>query len=207
MRSIPFGGVGAALALLVVGMLAAAPLHAQQLPTPAIIIVDLTHILREAKAAKDVQAQLDKETASYSKEVSQQENELQKLRDELERQRTVLSPEVFNAKSREFQQRYDALDRSVQGRRQAFQQSYNEAMTKVESAALQIIADIAKERKANLVLAKPAVLFEVDGLDVTTEAIGRLDQKLPAVAVNLPKPPVPDGAPTKAKGEPPAAKK
>jgi Skp family chaperone for outer membrane proteins len=156
-------------------------------PAPSIIIVDITQILRESKAAKDVQAQLDKETVAYSKEVSRQENELQKIRDDLERQRTVLSQDAFTAKTREYQQRFDALDKSVQAKRQGLQQSYNEAMGKVENAALQIIADLAKERSANLVLAKAAVLFEASGLDVTQEAIGRLDQKLPSVAVNLPK--------------------
>jgi Skp family chaperone for outer membrane proteins len=168
------------------GAAARAQAQAAAAPVPNIIIVDITQILRESKAAKDVQAQLDKETVAYSKEVSRQENELQKIRDDLERQRTVLSQDAFTAKTREYQQRFDALDKSVQAKRQGLQQSYNEAMGKVENAALQIIADLAKERGANLVLAKAAVLFEASGLDVTQEAIGRLDQKLPSVAVNLP---------------------
>jgi Skp family chaperone for outer membrane proteins len=169
------------------GAAARAQAQAAAAPVPNIIIVDITQILRESKAAKDVQAQLDKETVAYSKEVSRQENDLQKIRDDLERQRTVLSQDAFTAKTREYQQRFDALDKSVQAKRQGLQQSYNEAMGKVENAALQIIADLAKERGANLVLAKAAVLFEASGLDVTQEAIGRLDQKLPSVAVNLPK--------------------
>lgn len=156
-------------------------------PAPSIIIVDITQILRDAKAAKGIQAQLDHETESYSKEVSQQENELQKLRDELERQRTVLSQEAYTAKTREYQQRFDTLDKSVQSKRQALQQSYQEAMTKVEHAALEIIADIAKERNANLVLARAAVLFQSEGFDVTDEAVSRLDRTLPSVAVTLPK--------------------
>src|SRR6185437_14978706 len=65
--------------------------------------------------------------------------------------------DVFNARMREFQRRYDTLDNRVQLTRQGLQQSYNDAMTKVENTALQIIADIAAERKANLVLAKAAV--------------------------------------------------
>ena len=71
----------------------------------------------------------------------------------------MLAPDVFNAKSQEYQQRYAALDRDVQAKRQAMQQSYSEAMTKVENAALQIVADVAKERKANMVVAKAALLY------------------------------------------------
>jgi Skp family chaperone for outer membrane proteins len=125
--------------------------------------------------------------------VAQQEDELQKGGAELERQRTVLAPELYNTRARELQQRYDTLGKSVQAKRQALQQSLNEAMDKVKGGALEVIADIVKERRADLVLQKQAVVFEAEGMDVTAEAITRLDKKLPAVPVNLPKPE--DGGP------------
>ena len=87
---------------------------------------------------------------------------------------------------RDFQSRYDTLDNRVQATRQALQQSYNDAMTKVENTALQIISDIAAERKANLVVAKAAVLFEAPELDITQEVIKRLDVKLPQVQLAAP---------------------
>jgi outer membrane protein len=168
--------------------LAASSATAQQaLPAPAIVVVDMTQIMRDAKAAKDIQAQVEKEMNAYSKDVSQQETGLKNLRDELERQRTVLAPEIFNARSQEYQQRYAALDRDVQTKRQEMQQSYSEAMTKVETAALQIIADVAKERRANMVVAKAALLYMGDALDVTPEVTRRLDEKFPSMAVGLPK--------------------
>src|SRR5579872_2927231 len=97
---------------------------AQQLPTPAAVVVDMTQIMRDAKAAKDIQAQVEKEMNAYSREVSQKEGDLKRLRDDLERQRTVLAPEVFNTRSQDYQQRYAALDRDVQSKRQEMQQSY-----------------------------------------------------------------------------------
>jgi outer membrane protein len=159
-----------------------------QQPAPSVIVIaDINQILRDAKAAKDVQGQLDKAMMGYSKAVTAQENELQKMRDDLERQRATLTPDAFSTQARTYQQRFDALDHSVQANRQAMQQSYNDAMTKVENTALQIVAEIAAERKANLVLTRAAVLFETDGLDITAEVTKRLDAKLPSLAVNLPK--------------------
>jgi len=155
---------------------------------PVILIVDLQQILQDAKAAKGVQAIINQEYSSYTKEVAQQEDELQKARAELERQRTVLAPDAFNTRARDLQQRYDELGQVVQGRRQSLQQSLNEAMLQVKNAALSVIADIVKERKANLVIEKQAVVFEADGMDVTADAVARLDQKLASVPVNLPKP-------------------
>jgi outer membrane protein len=160
---------------------------AQQAPAPIVIVVDMTQIMRDAKAAKDVQSQVEKEMNGYTREVSQRENSLKTLRDALEQQRTVLAPDAFNSKSQEYQQLYATLDRDVQTKRQEMQQSYSEAMTKVEGAAMQIVADVARERKANIVVAKAALLYMDDGLDVTPEVTRRLDEKLPAMAVNLPK--------------------
>ncbi|HEX4194430.1 MAG TPA: OmpH family outer membrane protein [Stellaceae bacterium] len=184
---------------------AAAPQGAApQVAAPVIITVDVQQILRDSLVAKDVQAQMDQRTDRYTKEVSDQENELQKTQEELEKERTTLAPDAFNAKMRDFQGRYDTLDNRVQATRQALQQSYNDAMTKVENTALQIIADIAAERKANLVVAKAAVLFEAPELDITQEVIKRLDVKLPQVQLAAPQI-APNAAPNAAAAAPVAA--
>ena len=183
-------GLAAALGLAAVWPLA---VSAQQVAPPAIITVDVQQILRDSLVAKDVQAQMDQRTERYTKDVTAQENDLQKTQDELEHERTTLAPDVFNARMRDFQTRYDTLDNRVQTARQALQQSYNDAMTKVENTALQIIADIAAERKANLVVAKAAVLFEAQDLDITQEVIKRLDGKLPQIQLVVPQ--VPAAAP------------
>src|ERR1700733_14409619 len=82
-------------------------------PSPVIVVVDMTQIMREAKAAKDVQSQVEAAMNVYSKLVAQRETDLKNLRDELERQRTVLAPDVFNVRSQDYQQRYAALDHDV----------------------------------------------------------------------------------------------
>jgi|SRR6185312_4321114 len=186
-------GLAAALALSILVSGAAAP--AQTVTPPVIIIVDVQQILRDSLVARNIQSQMSQRTERYTKEVTQQEDELRRVQDQLEKQRNVLAPEAFNAKMRDFQQRYDALDHGVQVTRQALQQAYNDAMTKVENTALQIIADIAAEKKANLVLTKAAVLFEAPGLDITQDVIRRLDVKLPLVTLSVPAEPNLSGPP------------
>lgn len=188
LRSFPRRIVGAFL-LVAVAVAPSIMARAQQpvLPPPVILIVDMGEILQQAKAAKQIQAALNQRYSVYSKEVAQQEDALQKGSAELERQRTVMAPDAYNLRARELQQRYDALGKAVQAKRQALQQSLNEAMGKVKVVALEVVADIVKERRANLVLEKGAVVYEPEGMDVTADAIKRLDQKLPSVAVSLPK--------------------
>ena len=177
-------GFAAALALSL--LLCAPRASAQTVAPPVIIIVDVQQILRDSVVARNIQSQMSQRTESYTKTVTAQEDELRRVQDELEKQRNVLAPDEFNIKMRDFQQRYDALDHSVQVTRQGLHQAYNDAMTKVENTALQIIADIAAERKANLVLTKAALLFEAPGLYITQEVIHRLDIKLPLVTLAVP---------------------
>jgi Skp family chaperone for outer membrane proteins len=154
---------------------------------PAILIVDLPQVLHDSKAGKGVQATLSQESQSYSKEVARQEDDLQRMRAELQRQQTALSQSAFDVKAKAFQLHYQELDRSVQAKRQALQKAYNEAMLKVEKAALDVIADLAKERGANLVLAKQATILQPAASDITTDVVARLDKSLASVDVSMPK--------------------
>jgi outer membrane protein len=187
MRSFLRRGTPGVLLLIAACLAPAAPLAAQPAtPAPVILIVDMQQVLQEAKAAKEVQAALNQRYTAYSKEVAQQEDELQKGGAELERQRTVLAPDAYNARARELQQRYDELGKTVQSKRQTLQQSLNDAMGKVRAAALEVVGDISKERRATLVLEKQAVVYETEGMDISADAIRRLDKKLPSVPINLP---------------------
>ena len=72
-------------------------------------------------------------------------------RDALQRQQASLSPEALNQKGRDFQQKVNELERNVQGKRQALEKSNGDALQRIQEQMLKIIADIAKQRKANLV--------------------------------------------------------
>ena len=80
-----------------------------------------------------------------------QEEALRAERDALQRQQASLSPEALNKRGREFQQKVNDLDLDVQSKRQALEKSNSDALSKIQEAMLKIIADIAKQRKANLV--------------------------------------------------------
>lgn len=187
MRGLSADRVSGALLLIFVA-LTAMPVRAQTpAPPPTVVVIaDINQIMRNAQSAKDVQTQIDKAMAQFSHEVSTNENELQTMRDTLERERNTLTPDAFSAKTRQYQERFDALDRVVQARRQALQKSYNDAMTKIENTALQIITQVANEHKANMVLTRAAVLFAANDLDITAEVTKRLDAELPSMTVELP---------------------
>jgi Skp family chaperone for outer membrane proteins len=158
-----------------------------------------------------VRQQIEQKRAEYAKEISHQEEVLRQERDTLQRQQASLSAEALNQKGREFQQKVNELDKSVQGKRQALERSNAEALQKIQAVMLKIITDISKTRKANLVFQRSELVLFDQGFDVTDEVLQKLDEQLPTLTVNFVAPVAsnaPAGTPAQpAAPPPPAAKK
>ena len=176
-----------------------AQLAAQSL---TVMVVDYQALLQNSKAAKMVRSQIEQKRGEYTKEISHQEEVLRAERDALQRQQASLSPEALNQKGRDFQQKVNELERNVQGKRQALEKSNGDALQKIQEQMLKIIADIAKQRKANLVFQRADLVLFDQGFDVTDEVLQKLDEEMPALSVNFVAPTPPPSASAAA---PPAA--
>lgn len=181
----------------------AAPQPPPQAPAAAapvpltVMVVDVQALLQNSKAAKMVRGQIEQKRNEYTKEISHQEEALRAERDGLQRQQASLSADALNQKGREFQQKVNDLERNVQGKRQALEKSNGEALSKIQEEMLKIIADIAKQRKANLVFQRADLVLFDQSFDVTDEVLQKLDEQMPALTVNFVTP-VPPPAPTAA---------
>jgi len=179
------------LLLLLVPILLIAPglnASAQQTgPAVSIAVVDAQKILEECKASKTVQSALEKQRTSYQNDISQQENALRTADQDLSRQRASLSADDYEKKRQELEQKAATLRRDVQGKRQQLDRMFQTSMNTIRTSLLQVVDEIAAERKATLVLSKNQVVLSAKEYDITDEAMKRLNAKLPTVAVELPK--------------------
>jgi outer membrane protein len=158
-----------------------------ELPASVVAVVDVQFILQEAAASKNIQKQLEAQRETYQNEISKQEDRLRAVEQELNRQRSVLSPDDFAQKRREFEQQVADVQRTVQARKRVLDQAFNESMTKVRDTVLQIVTEVAGEQKATLVLAKQQVVLAEKSLDLTSAVLERVNRKLPTVPVTVPK--------------------
>ena len=165
--------------------------------TLTVLVVDVQALLQNSKAAKMVRGQIEQKRNEYTKEISHQEETLRAERDALQRQQASLSPDALNQKGREFQQKVNDLERNVQGKRQALEKSNGDALSKIQEEMLKIIADIAKQRKANLVFQRTDLVLFDQSFDVTDEVLQKLDEQMPALTVDFvtPTPPPAPNAP------------
>ena len=85
------------------------------------------------------------------------------------------------------EQKAATLRRDVQAKRQQLDRMFQTSMNTIRTTLLQVIDEIAAERKATLVLSKSQVLLAAKEYDITEESMKRLNAKLPTLAVELPK--------------------
>jgi Skp family chaperone for outer membrane proteins len=183
-----FRGVLALTALA--AWLAGAPAApaAEKMPPAVIAIVDFQNVLRQAVASKKVTEQVEKQRTVFQDEIQKLENQLRTQEEELKQQRAVLAPEAFNQRVREWQERAAGVQQQVQTRKRQLEEGFNGAMLKVREVLLQVTQELAAEVGANLVLPRSEIVFMNDKLDLSKEALARLDKKLTSVAVKIPAP-------------------
>jgi outer membrane protein len=188
-----------------------APANPAVAPMPlTVLVVDVQALLQNSKAAKMVRSQIEQKRNEYTKEISHQEETLRAERDALQRQQATLSADALNQKGREFQQKVNDLERNVQGKRQALEKSNGDALSKIQEEMLKIIADIAKQRKSNLVFQRADLVLFDQVFDVTDEVLQKLDEQMPALTVNFvaaTPPPSPEPAPASPAAPAPKPKK
>jgi outer membrane protein len=153
--------------------------------TLAIMVVDVQALLQNSKAAKMVRQQIEAKRAEYAKDISHKEEALRQERDALQRQQPTLSADQLAAKGRDFQAKVNELDRDVQAKRQALEQSNAGALQKIQEVMVKIITDIAKERKANLVFQRSELVLFDQGFDVTDQVLQKLDEQMPTLDVTF----------------------
>ena len=150
-----------------------------------VVVVDTQRVLEESKAGKTIKSQMQQHVSSYQKTISKQDQELSAAQQDLQRQQAILAQDAFALKVKEFDQRVNDARKKAQEAQQSLQESQREAIGKVEYAMLQVVADLAKERGANLVLNKSTVVMFDTHFDMSDEIIKRLNEKLPAVTVSF----------------------
>jgi outer membrane protein len=156
---------------------------AEPLPTAVAAVIDYQRILRDAAAARSIRDQIEARRKSYQDEISKQEQQLHEEDKAFAKQRSLLTPEAFAEKRREFEQRVADVQKLVQERRRALDNASVAALNEVKKALIEVVTSIADERGFNLVLPTSDVLFFARKIDLTDEVLAKLDARLPNVRV------------------------
>lgn len=152
---------------------------------PVIAVLDVQQVLRRAAAAKGIRLAMEARRKAFEAEIAA---ERQQIRDEelqLRKQSTILSPEASNEKRRLLENRMSDFRRKVEQRRGILNRAFTSATRVLRKEMATVLAELMKERKITLTLARKAVLVFDQRLSVTEDVLKRLDKRLPTVKVNF----------------------
>jgi outer membrane protein len=175
-----------ALALALPFLLAATAAYADP-PQPKIVVLDRAAIMTFSKAGQDIAKQMQAYSNQAKNELAARGKALQNDGRNLQQQVAILAPDLKAKKLADFQAREQALQGEVQKKDEQMRTAFAQARQTMEAKLGPILQQLVKERGANLVLDKQAVVFapSAGGFDITGDAIKRLDQQMPALKINF----------------------
>lgn len=170
---------GVTISYMTVSMIDTA--HAQETNDDMVIrrigLIDLEGVLRASKGTAKVRELLDKQRLLFQQEFSEREAGLQQRERELTSQRELLSEDAFAEKLAQFEADVATIQKEIQYRREAIDLAFQEAQSKLRRIALEIVTEVAGEKRLDLVLIKDSVLIFRPTLNISDEVLQRLDER------------------------------
>jgi outer membrane protein len=162
------------------------PVNADVLPkfeSVSLAVVDFRGVLAKSDAAVTIRKKVDARRTKYKKKFSEIENNLRKDQKILSKKRAIITAEAFEKRARELKKKARVAQKRAQATNQLLKKTFDQAMNKVRKELLGIIAEVAEETGAGVVLFRSAIVIAVKKLEISQEVLKRLNRKLPTVEV------------------------
>ena len=140
-------------------------------------IIDLSEVLRQSQATINVRDLLDEKRAEFQEQFAAREVELLSREKSLKNKRDIMSKEAYEAEVRLFQDEVAKVQREIQQKRKSLDNAFQQAQDKLRNLAIEIVGDIAKEQKLDLVANRSNVLVFRNQLDLTKIVLARLNER------------------------------
>ena len=153
------------------------PALSEQFSAPRMALIDLEGVLRASNGTLRVRELLDEQRLLFQAEFAEREAGLQQAERRLQTARDSISEEEFSDRLSAFEDEVALIQREIQYRREALDLAFQEAQARLRQIAIEIVADIAREQKLDLVLKENSTMVFRPGLNISEEVLRRLDER------------------------------
>lgn len=162
-------------ALLLVAFAVAFSMPAMAQSAPKIAVVDFQSAIQQTKEGQAAQKKLDATFAQKKASLDQLEAQLRQMKADYDKQASILSDTARKAKEQELMNANSQYQQAYAQSEQDMQSMYNQTMQNLLDKLKMITTQVGKEKGYTLVIEKAAVVFAVDGIDITSEVVKRYD--------------------------------
>ena len=153
------------------------PALSEQFSAPRMALIDLEGVLRASNGTLRVRELLDEQRLLFQAEFAEREAGLQQAERRLQTARDSISEEEFSDRLSAFEDEVALIQREIQYRREALDLAFQDAQARLRQIAIEIVADIAREQKLDLVLKENSTMVFRPGLNISEEVLRRLDER------------------------------
>jgi outer membrane protein len=150
-----------------------------------IATINIQSILTNSAAAKSAKSQIEAKRNEYQNELKKIEDSLRKEEQAIKEQRSLLSPEALDQKSKEFSTKMNNAQQTQLDKRNRLAEANNQALGSIQDAVLKIVEGMVKNKGIKVVIPTNNLLYATPDLDITKEVLAQLDKDLPTVKVNF----------------------
>ena len=149
-----------------------------------IAIVEMDTLLRDSLVGKSLQKQLSTIEKNNQKFIEKNKKELNLKKNKINAQKNILSPEEFNKKIVELNKEFESFKINVKKKIQSSQSKRDIAMKKILEKLNLILSEYSNKNKITFILDQNNIIIGRTDLNVTSEILKLLDQKLTKISLN-----------------------
>jgi len=150
-----------------------------------VLIVDMQRIKSDTAAGRDMLAKTIEIRKRIQEGVAERSESLRAEEQRLAEERENLDPEDFREQVRAFEQQVFANREFSERESRRLQLVLSQASALLRERATAVLSAIMRERRAEVMLDSTQIVLSIERLDITNEAISRLDEILPEMPIEL----------------------
>jgi Skp family chaperone for outer membrane proteins len=164
---------------------AAVPAWAEVIPKlepVAVAVVDFRNVLSKTDAALSIRKTVDARREVFREKFAQIEKQLRKEQ-ALAKQRLIITADAFGQRARELKNRARQAQIEARASNQQLKRAFDTAMDVVRKELVRVVAELAEETGAGIVLFRSSIVIAVKKLEISQEALKRMNKKVSKVEV------------------------
>lgn len=159
------------------------PAAGTRLAPPVIATLDMRVVTRDSAAGKSIQAYVNDRRKVQKDRIAKEEQALRAAWEELSRQRSILSPQAFQQRERDFRTKEATAKRNIAQGEQELQRELRATLTEarklVDRNLRPILDKLIAAKGIDIIVATQDLIYTSSKYDLTKQVLRELDQKLP----------------------------
>ena len=153
-------------------------------PNTSIGVIDINKILAEANAAVEAAEEIEKIAIEIENEIKSSDEEIIKEQNLLIESQSIMAPEAFEAKRIEYESKIQTYNSERQSKLMKIDELIAISRNDILKAIKPILEEISNEKGITIILEKTSIMLNAEKMDITNEALKRLNKSLPNIKVS-----------------------